>query len=257
MAARKAGRKKGARKYGKAALKSVESLRNAVLAATLLALFSCNRTQTTTDEAPPPLAAIDSTKIKEAAEKAQARTFFFECEGGRSFTVQVGRTIAWLYLPDRTVDLRRVDSASGVRFQAGSVVFWNKGDDEATLETGAETYKSCRSDPQKAVWEDARVRGIMFRALGNEPGWMLEIDTRRNAVLVADYGDNRYQLSGLDVLTEDDTVTTYVGTGGGHSLRVRVLPGPCGDSMSGIVFEKKVTVAIDDKKYEGCGRELK
>src|SRR4051812_21379630 len=38
-------------------------------------------------------------------------------------------------------------------------------------------------------WEDARSRGIDLRALGNEPGWFLEIDNEKWMRLLYAYGE--------------------------------------------------------------------
>jgi len=41
------------------------------------------------------------------------------------------------------------------------------------------------------VWHKAKLRGVSFRAIGQEPGWLLEITTGTEILLVIDYGETR------------------------------------------------------------------
>ena len=41
------------------------------------------------------------------------------------------------------------------------------------------------------VWHKAKLRGVSFRAIGQEPGWLLEITTGTEILLVTDYGETR------------------------------------------------------------------
>ena len=44
------------------------------------------------------------------------------------------------------------------------------------------------------VWQKAKLRGVSFRAIGQEPGWLLEITNGKEILLVTDYGQNRVSL---------------------------------------------------------------
>lgn len=65
-------------------------------------------------------------------------------------------------------------SASGARNEAEDVLVWTEGT-VALLEVGGADYSDCVLDRRASVWEEAKLRGIAFRATGNEPGWHLEI----------------------------------------------------------------------------------
>ncbi len=39
-----------------------------------------------------------------------------------------------------------------------------------------------------SVWHRAKLRGVAFRAIGQEPGWLLEITNGTEILLVTDYG---------------------------------------------------------------------
>ena len=44
-----------------------------------------------------------------------------------------------------------------------------------------------------AIWEDAKLRGVDFRAVGNEPGWNLEISADGEMVFIGNYGQTEYK----------------------------------------------------------------
>jgi putative lipoprotein len=108
-----------------------------------------------------------------------------------------------------------------------------------------------RPDP----WRDARERGIEFRAIGQEPGWLLEIDEGVSMRLLYDYGE-RTAIVNAPTLTVEDGRRAYAGLSGTNSVNVVIEDRPCSDIMSGDPFPATVTVTINDRTLNGCGREL-
>jgi putative lipoprotein len=136
------------------------------------------------------------------------------------------------------------------------VIFWTKGE-EARLELGGKTYSNCRDNRVKAVWEEARLRGVDFRTTGNEPGWYLEISEGERILLVADYGERRVVTPAPAPEVDPRTSRTrYVVRTEAHALTIVLEPGPCRDSMSGVEFPTRVSVTLDGREYRGCGRAL-
>jgi uncharacterized membrane protein len=128
--------------------------------------------------------------------------------------------------------------------------------EEATLEFPGNEAKSCRNNRRQAIWEHAKLSGVDFRAVGNEPGWDMEIspDSIR---LVSDYGEQRAAFPTPAPRT--DTVlsrTVYRTASGGDTLEILLELGPCHDTMSGEAFETSVTLALGDRTLRGCGRAL-
>jgi membrane-bound lysozyme inhibitor of c-type lysozyme MliC len=66
-----------------------------------------------------------------------------------------------------------VPTASGERYADSGVSVWNKGQ-EATLDLNDRTYV-CVENRQRSVIEDARFRGVEFRASGLEPASTFKI----------------------------------------------------------------------------------
>jgi putative lipoprotein len=155
----------------------------------------------------------------------------------------------------RALTLPHVASASGARYSNGTETFWNKGR-EATFEWHGHT-ETCRE--RREPWQEAFDRGVDFRAVGQEPGWFLEIDEGQQIRLVYDYAEHE-----LDAPAPAPSVngpsTTYDTTAKSEHrrvpIRIVVEESPCTDSMSGETFPRSVVVTVGDRTLHGCGREL-
>jgi uncharacterized membrane protein len=182
-------------------------------------------------------------------------TLVYQCADGFTFVAALRGDTAWAFLPSGTVALPHVAVASGARYAKGDVALWMKGE-EATLELPEGGPRSCRNDRRQAIWEHAKLSGVDFRAVGNEPGWHIEIspDSIR---LVSDYGERRAAFPTPEPRT--DTVrsrSVYRTASGGDTLEILLELGPCHDTMSGEAFETSVTLVLDGRTLRGCGRAL-
>lgn len=183
-------------------------------------------------------------------------TYVYECSDNYSFVARIEGEKVWLFLPKKTVDLPHVPSASGAKYNDGQITFWSKGD-EALIEDGQETHRNCRNNRAKAIWEHAKLGGVDFRAVGNEPGWYLELRKGDSVVFVADYGQRRYEFAApAPMIDQQARVTTYRVQANEHELIIVIKGQRCRDSMSGEPFETSVTVIFGDREYQGCGRPL-
>ncbi len=184
-------------------------------------------------------------------------TFVYECPDGFSFVARVEGDTARVFLADRALALPGVRAASGAKYADGSATFWSKGD-EALLEIGGEVRRGCANNRAKALWEDARLRGVEFRAVGQEPGWWLEITPGGKTVFVTNYGTERHEVSTPEpFLGRDGGVTVYRTSEAGHEIMVMIEKRPRKDSMSGELFESTVTVTLDGRTHRGGGRALR
>jgi len=189
-------------------------------------------------------------------ETRNPKTYVYKCGDDFSFTARIEGEDAWLFLPGRTVRLPRVPSTSGAKYRQGRTLFWTK-EAEARLETNGERYAGCANDPAEAVWEDAKFRGVDFRAVGNEPGWNLEIAAAGTIRFVGDYGNTHYNFPTPEPTSHPQEMFTTYSTGDGkRDLFVRIDARPCRDTMSGERFSSTVTVTLDGKTYRGCGKPL-
>ena len=142
-------------------------------------------------------------------------------------------------------------SASGARYaDAQGNEFWTKG---ATghLTLAGEPVRDCVEASQPSPWNVAAERGVVFRAVGSEPGWSVEV-AGTPPVLDAqlDYGEHR--LSAPVSPVQDGFETVHEG----KPLRLRAERRACHDSMSGQAFEATVTLDALGLSYRGCGAWL-
>lgn len=105
------------------------------------------------------------------------------------------------------------------------------------------------------VWHQAKLRGVAFRAIGQEPGWLLEIKNGEEILLVTDYGSKRQAMPwGEPVVDREERRTRYVLED--YETVVEIRGERRRDSMSGEEFEVSVTVRQAESELEGCGRAL-
>ena len=185
-----------------------------------------------------------------------AKTYVYECSDGFGFVTRVQKDKVWLFLPEQTISLPHVPSGSSAKYSEGQITYWSKGD-EALLEIGDEQHTTCKNNRALAIWEDAKLRGVDFRAIGNEPGWNLEIIKSEKIVFVGDYGKKRYEFITTEPSIDQQARTTvYEVQNDKHELSVIIIGRRCHDTMSGEAFETTVTVILDGKNYRGCGKAL-
>ena len=190
------------------------------------------------------------TRAAERAEMARA----FDCEEGPAFVlVPVLGGDAALELDRDVLRLTRQITASGARYSDGKVTVWNQGR-EALLELGALKYRCVESRP-RSIRADARLRGVDFRATGNEPGWSLEM--LQDWIVFLDQGGARVTTPRPAPQVDPASgETVYAAETDAHRIRVLIRQSECVDSMSGERSESIVAVEIDGRAYRGCGYTL-
>lgn len=163
---------------------------------------------------------------------------------------------AELFFSGRTLALPLAKSASGARYadESGNE-FWTKGD-EGTLALAGEDKRECAATQDVSPWEAAKTRGAIFRGIGQEPGWWVEIGSGDSPPLHAelDYGERK-----IDVAKTQGISSTH-GYGGqlddGTAVVLRTWQEACSDAMSGERFGQRAELTVGDKTYRGCGAYL-
>lgn len=225
--------------------------------ASVLLLTGCGATTPVAigeDRSEPSAAAL---AVSEAGAVEGPRTFYFVCERGYGFAVRFSDESAQVYRPEGEVELPQERAASGVRYSDGVTTLWTKGD-EALLETVGALYRNCRNDPARAVWEHARLNGVEFRAIGNEPGWVMQFFAGTHIVLDLDYGTSRhvFDLPEPEVFAGGDG-TRYRTERDGIVLDVVVRKIACSDTMSDAAYDYEVLMSMAGRTLRGCGRRLR
>lgn len=237
-----------------------------VLAATL-SLAACQRaaeTPAAVETAPPPAtepapaAAVTlpapTVLPDEALPEGVLHAYVWECDGDLTLNVRN------LYREDAvTIDLHEgerklplVVSASGTKYADETLIFWTKGS-EATFERKGTPPVNCREVRAKSLLADARLRGVVYRGTGNEPGWLVEIGPATRLLFVTNFGGERHEFGGFSTRGADSIgVTVFMARHGDQQIKVTVAREACTDDMSGWEFDHRMVVEFGGQSLRGC-----
>ena len=113
----------------------------------------------------------------------------------------------------------------------------------------------CRSAPAEVPWQEARFRGIDFRAAGEAPEWLLEIDSGVAIEFATGRAPARVTTKfPPGELTGAEPRMTLSAKSGSHTLGVVVEQRVCHHAGSAMTLS--VTATFDGKTFTGCGRRL-
>jgi putative lipoprotein len=200
-------------------------------------------------------ADTDSALVAAAPDTPALETFVYDCRD-RRFIVQLLADTAWLYVADTVIVLHRSPAASGTKYVDSTFMYWSTGQ-EALFETPRGRYERCRHNKREASWQAARLQGVDYRGLGQEPGWLVEVFVGDSIVFLADYGTRRFVGPAPEPkVTAGGRERRYTTRADSHRLEVVFVEDSCTDIMSGFRFPLTVTVILDTTRYEGCGRAM-
>ncbi|HJT11265.1 MAG TPA: META domain-containing protein [Dongiaceae bacterium] len=106
---------------------------------------------------------------------------------------------------------------------------------------------------EAAGLQDARTRGIDFRAIGQEPGWVVEVTDGGQISALLDYGATSLMLPTPSAETAEDGTVIYDASTDTDHLTMRIKRKVCIDAMSGESHPSTVELLVNDKPYQGCG----
>ena len=124
----------------------------------------------------------------------------------------------------------------------------------AKLILAGDESRDCTRSDHVSPWIEAASRGIGFRAVGNEPGWFVEVGKGESPSLHAtlDYGDRK-----ITVARAQPAGLGFSGkTADGTTIVLNVQRNRCQDGMSGEAFEATAQLIVGDTTYRGCGAFL-
>jgi len=114
----------------------------------------------------------------------------------------------------------------------------------AVLDEAGETNEAV---PPPSALPDPEVAGpILYKAVGNEPGWSLTVRAARMDY-AGDYGEVNI------VEPTPPSFRAAHGTYRSGKLQVTISAGPCSDGMSDLIYRQTVRVTADGRTVSGCG----
>lgn len=187
--------------------------------------------------------------------------FVFECDTAR-FGVYYGEKFEEmkLYTSNDSYLLQHVIAASGARYanKEETIEFWNKGE-KARINFKGRKFQNCTSDARELSWFRARLECVSFRAIGQEPGWLVEIkEQQKSGKVLLDYGTRQLQLQNLKRAKRSHPPDSVIFKTVSDSIDMTIKSDKetCQDPMNGNQSPYKVTVTVGDENYKGCGRFL-
>jgi putative lipoprotein len=235
--------------------------------ALVLALAACQPSAPT--PAPAPVAAspastapastapapspVDTATPPPAASSGDSHAQHWQC-GEVLLDARLDGETMHLAFSGRTLTLPHVESLTGARYaDAAGNAFMRQAEAAKLILVGDESRDCTRSD-HVSPWIEAASRGIAFRAVGNEPGWFVEVEEGDSPSLHAtlDYGDRE-----IIVAKAQPAGLGFTGkTADGTTVVLEVQRARCQDGMSGEAFEATAQLVVGDKRYRGCGAFL-
>lgn len=182
--------------------------------------------------------------------------FWYECEDV-SFTVKYEKKGAYVLVSGFGGERRllKIESAQGVEYGDGEMKYAGKNG-SVFLEYKGKSY-NCVENVLKSILEDAKLRGVEFRATGNEPGWLMEI-SKGKIILYSDYATKKEVFdSGVPETGTGAGITVYNARNWRNKMKVVIKNKECIDNMSGESSELAVEYTLDGITYRGCGRALR
>ncbi|MDG1205139.1 MAG: hypothetical protein P8N51_07185 [Pseudomonadales bacterium] len=120
------------------------------------------------------------------------------------------------------------------------------------LQSDAGHWSNCVQDRFASVWEDAKLRGVDYRGIGNEPGWIIEM-TGRRVLLKLDYGQRVVERKiEKTTMTPEYNKTIFEA----EDMTLEINNAQCTDTMRGDLFESEIKLSIGGEEYFGCGKAL-
>jgi membrane-bound inhibitor of C-type lysozyme len=230
----------------------------------LLAAGGCQRNEPVTVAAPVATESASAAQAEPAAPAEPAidevpegvlRAYVWQCADGQKLVMRnlFREKAVAIDFHDGTRRLDQTMAASGVRYADPVVVFWTKGS-AATLERQGAPAVTCEERRAESLREDARARGVVYRALGNEPGWVLEIGPSRQLSWTTNYGEQRYDFDQAEE-SPGDGAMSFSAQQGASSIKATVRAERCVDDGE-VEYDHVATVEFEGQVYRGCGNRL-
>ncbi len=200
-----------------------------------------------------PLIRVPVTHQSHMKPVTAAVSRVFQC-GDFAFGTRTGIGEIALYLPEGVLVLSQVRSASGARYEEGDTLFWMKGE-KAMLSYKGVLYSQCVHNSSRDARDPHERRPVDFRAVGQEPPWLLEVVSQHNLNLITEYGQKRIQLSEPEAIYKAGRVT-FRAMDDINRVSAIVRRESCQDSMSDKVWPQTVSLWWNGRHYQGCGEFL-
>lgn len=187
----------------------------------------------------------------------QIRTFAYTCNDGTRLVTQFQRDTLWLHLPEGKINLPRVVSASGVKYENNMMTFWAKQNEALLLQKGHQSL-SCLIDTSATKWAAAKLDGVDFWAAGKRKSWELfSFHHGKGIIFTQNGGVKNFIFRQGHMLRESRSKQIIRAKNAKHSLHVELTDEPCQTEQTTQTYPVKVDIILDNLyKLHGCGQPL-
>ena len=227
------------------------------LAFALSACKPAGETGTPPPDIPAPSPAPSAQQVEpDAVLIADGQPVNQQC-GDLLVSARTQRNGVQLSFSGREITLPPVQSASGAKYGDGKGnEFWSKGE-ESVLMLDGKNVGNCTRSERASPWDEAKSRNVGFRAVGNEPGWFVEVGQGEAPALRAELGYGERELDIANAKPLSSAAPGFFGIAtDGTNVELRIQREICNDGMSGEAFEASAELVVGDKSYKGCGAYL-
>ena len=168
-----------------------------------------------------------------SAHPGAVKTYVYLCEGeDKSIVVTIDGDRGHLFSYQLSQALAREPEANAF---SGSDVYY-RPDNPPGLAPGQSAeitirgvrHENCTNNPRAAVWEAAKLRGVDYRALGQEPAWQLEISTDKGFLLLTGYGADRVEFPYVEPeVNQAQRTTRYASQQRGNRIDITIKGEKC------------------------------
>jgi uncharacterized membrane protein len=184
---------------------------------------------------------------------ADAEWLIYSCHNLSLLTVRVHQAQVEVTTATRKATLAEAPTPSPARYTNGTVTLTGL-DEYVRLEEPGAVYW-CRKIPGEAPWHEASLRGIEFRAAGDDPVWSVEVDSGVGVEFATGLGAARTVSRFPPAeLKGDKRSMTLSARSASHALTLVAEQRVC--HQAGNTMTLTVTATLDGKTYSGCGRAL-
>ena len=112
-------------------------------------------------------------------------------------------------------------------------------------------------DSGKKTTSFERKKIVKLRASGNEPGWILDLEYQGDILLKTNYGRDTFHFKTPEPIEDPKTGRTIFRIKK-DKLQITIIIEKlsCTDTMSGEIFENRVSIQMDGEIWQGCGNYL-
>lgn len=171
---------------------------------------------------------------------------------GRGAEIATVETGSWKETSDSTVVLhKKLDSSSFLASEGKLLLLDTKGKRIEGVLASNYILKPIEGGDRRELIAGKVKAGIRFTAGGNEPGWTLDVESRK--LLFHTMNGDSVKVNLPPANPNTDTLKVYTTPAITVSIRNTV----CSDDMSGLMHPNTVQVKVKDKTYQGCGEYIK